>query len=68
MDSTVSGLAVQSASTTKYSLCKLKETSVLRSEDLQPDSVVVGAVPTSSGTIQSYVEGTTSGNADTSLL
>lgn len=52
----------------KLSLCKLEETSVLCSEDMQPDSVVVGAVPTSGGTIQPYAEGTTSGNADNGLL
>lgn len=52
----------------ELALCELEEMHVLRSEDMQPDSVVVSTIPTSGGTIQSYVKGTTSGNADTALL
>ena len=41
---------------------------VLRSKDLQAESLVFGAVPPSDGTIQPSAEGTTSDDADTALL
>ena len=39
-----------------------------RAEDMQPDNAVVGTGPPNGGTIQPSAEGTTSGNADTTLL
>ena len=49
-------------------ICKPDDTPVLRSEDMQPDNAVIGAVPSLDGTIHPSAEGTTSGNADTALL
>ena len=39
-----------------------------RAKDMQPDSDIVGAVPSLGGTIQPSDDGTTSGNVDTALL
>ena len=39
-----------------------------RAKDMQPDSDIVGAVPSLGGTIQPSAEGTTSDDADTALL
>ncbi len=67
--SSVSGLAMQSAlGTTPPTESPTPRMPVLRSEDMQPDSAVVGAVTTSDGAIQPPTKGTTSDNVDTDLL
>ncbi len=56
------------AAADKHTLCGSEDTSVLRSEDRQPDSAVVGSASTTDGTIQPPAKGTTSDNVDTDLL
>lgn len=64
-----SGLAMQSAlGTTLPTESPTPRMPVLRSEDMLPDSAVVGAVTTNDGTIQPLAECTTSDNTDTDLL
>ncbi len=67
--SSVSGLAMQSAlDPTPPTESPTPRMPVLRSEDRQLDSAVVGAAPTTDGTIQPPAKGTASDNADTDLL
>ncbi len=56
------------AAADKHTLCGSEDTSVLRSEDMQSDSAVVDAAPTTDGAIQPSAEGTTLGKANTNLL
>ncbi len=69
MSERVSQLALDtSAPDDIHALCVPENTLVLRSEDRQSDSAVIGTVTTSDGTIQQPAEGTTSGKANTDLL
>ncbi len=64
-----SGLAMQSAlGTTPPTKSPTPRMPVLRSEDRQPDSAVVGSAPTTDGAIQPPTKVTTSDNVDTDLL